>query len=282
MGQRPVKQQRLAEARETARNAREVRERQARRRKASLPLISALGLVVVIAVVVAVIALQPKAAPVAANGPKNMVSGGIAFTGENGTVTPVETAGVTKAEDPKPTNWPEGDTRSHIQTYIDWTCPACQSFESEKSAAILKLVSSGQATLEVFPIAILDQHYSTNYSTRAANAAVCVANYAPNKFLDVQSGMLEYQSPEGTDGMSTTKILSVVDGAGLSNSDVDACIRGTSFRDWVTAETGRVTSDETLLSTTSGATGFSTPTIVVNGMVWDRSSDIDAFLAGKK
>lgn len=281
MAQQPVKQQRIEEAREAARKARELRERKARRRKVLIPLIATLVVLVVVVVVVAVIAIQPKAAPAAANGPKNMISGGIAFTGENGKIAPVETAGLTMAEAPKPTKWPAGDTRSHIQTYIDWTCPACQAFETAKSSTIQSLVSSGKATLEVFPVAILDQHYTTNYSTRAGNTAACVADYAPGKFLDVQNAMFEHQAQEGTAGMSTDKVLSVVHDAGLSRSDVDACIRGTSFRDWVAAETARVTGDDALMSTTNGAKGFSTPTIVVNGKVWDRASDIDAFLAGK-
>ncbi|MCX7523096.1 thioredoxin domain-containing protein [Microbacterium sp. STN6] len=282
MRQGPVKQQRIAEAREAARTARELRERKARRRKVLIPLVATLGVLVVVAGILVVLALQPKSAPAAAtaNGPKNMISGGIAFTGKNGQLAPVETAALKKAEEPRPTSWPSNDTRAHIQTYIDWTCPACRAFEAQYAGTLQSMVSSGQATLEVFPVAILDRNYTTNYSTRAANAAACVANDAPEKFLSVQNVMYEHQAEEGSAGLSTDNILKLVHSAGLSSSDVDSCIRGTSFAAWVAAQTGRVASDDALMLTTNGLRGFSTPTIVVNGTAWDRTSDLDAFLKG--
>jgi protein-disulfide isomerase len=254
-----TKKQRIEEAREQARLAREQREKRQKLLRVLVPTLVSLGVLVLVGAIIAVIALQPKPAAAFPGGPKNMASDGIVFAEQNGAAEVATTAALKKGAEPKATEWATGDGAAHIVTYIDWSCPACQSFEGQYSEYIQGLVKSGAATLEIHPIAILDQHYTSDrYSTRAANVAACVANYDPEHFLDVQTQFYDNQPTEGGPGLTDAKMISLVKKAGVTDDKVEGCIRGLSFGKWVTAATQR-----SAVSTT--------PTVVVNGQTWDRS-----------
>jgi protein-disulfide isomerase len=195
-----------------------------------------------------------------------MISDGIVFEADgDGGVQYVPTAAIKKGGDPVPTEQREG--LLNIVTYVDFTCPICKQFEDAYSASIQQLVAEGTATLEVHPIAILDHQFTAReVSTRANNVAACVANYAPESFLDVMSAMYANQPTEGTAGMSNSALIDVVKGAGLDDDDVTECISGESFTPWVQAATAR-----------SGVRG--TPTVVINGTVWDGTAqNFDEFV----
>jgi hypothetical protein len=103
-----------------------------------------------------------------------------------------------------------------------------------------------------------------------------VADLAPTSFLDVMNAFYANQPAEGTSGLTDAEMIDVVHGAGLVDADVDACIEDELFGPWVTAATERATNDPDLIA--PGAQGFSTPTITVNGEVWDRSIDVMEFI----
>src|SRR5690606_35292219 len=113
----------------------------------------------------------------------------------------------------------------------------------------------------------LDKYFTgREVSTRANNVGACVANYAPESFLDVMGAMYAQQVEEGTSGMNNGALVDVVRSAGLDDADVEACITGESFTPWVTAATAR-----------AGVRG--TPTIVINGTVWDsQAQSFDEFV----
>lgn len=276
MPERQTKKQRIEEAREAARLAREKREKRAKLLKVLVPSIATLVVLGIAAlIVVVVIATIPK--PAFPGGPKNMASDGILFEGDGTSSAVVNTAALKKGDKPKATEFPASDGLAHIVTYVDWTCPACKSFESAYASQIDQIVAAGQATLEVHPIAILDRNYAgSRYSSRAANAAACVANYAPDSFLKVQTAMFDGQGSEGTTGLTTAEIKKIVNKAGADGDALNTCIDSERFKNWVSAATQRATSDEDLQ--TGGQ--FSTPTVVVNGKKWDpqAQSDFGQFL----
>ncbi len=276
--ERQTKNQRREAAREAARLEREKQKRRDRLRRWLIPTVSTVAVLAIAAAIVwAFVSNQPAAQSVA--GPRNMISDGILFTGENGELTPVETGAIKPSGSPTPTDL-EDDGLAHIVTYVDFSCPACQSFEATYAESIQSLVGSGLATLEVHPIAILDSRFvGSRYSSRANNVGACVADLAPESFLDVMGAMFTNQPPEGTTGLTDAEIIDVVHGAGLVNDDVDACIDDELFGPWVTSATDRTTADADLIA--PGAQGFSTPTIVVNGEVWDRSIDVMEFIQSK-
>jgi len=269
------KKDRREAARETARLEREAEKKRQRRNRILLQGGIGIAIVAVIAIVVAIV-VQPSA-PGAA-GPKNMASSGILFTGKSGVASATTTAAAAADGKPKATKTDTSDGRAHIVTYVDWACPACKSFEATYAAQIQQLVASGSATLEVHPVSILDRNYqSSRYASRAANAAACIANYAPSKFLDAQTVFYEKQPTEGTSGLSDTAIKALVKEAGISDPAVTTCINTEKFKSWVSKSTQVTTGTASLVNAEAG--GFSTPTVVVNGKRWDGKGDFLEFAA---
>ena len=258
---RPTKNQRREEAREAARVAREKQLQRQKTLKWLIPTIASVAILAIVAGVVwAVIALQP--APKKEAGPLNMISDGILFESDgNDGVQYVETKAIPKGGDPVATTPREGIL--NIVTYVDFTCPICQQFEAAYAENLQQLVASGSATLEVHPIAILDRNFTgREVSTRANNVGACVANYAPDQFLDVMSAMYANQADEGGPGLSNSALVDIVTGAGVDDADVTSCINGESFTPWVGSATDR--------SLASGVSG--TPTVVINGTKWDSAN----------
>jgi protein-disulfide isomerase len=274
--ERQTKNQRREAAREAARLEREKQKRRDRLRRWLVPTVSTVAILAIAAGIVwAFVSNQP--APQSAAGPRNMISDGILFVGDDtGAVVPVETGAIKPSGSPTPTD-PDDDGLAHIVTYVDFSCPGCKGFEEAYATSIDALVAAGVATLEVHPIAILDRAYlGSRYSSRSNNAGACVADLAPESFLDVMAAMYANQPSEGTTGLSDGEIIDVVHGAGLVDEDVDACIEDELFGPWVTAATARTTNDPDLIL--EGAAGFTTPTITVNGEIWDRSIDVMEFI----
>jgi protein-disulfide isomerase len=276
--ERQTKNQRREAAREAARLEREKQKRRDRMRRWLIPTISTVAVLAIGAGIVwAFISNAP--APQSTVGPRNMISDGILFTGQDGELVPVETGAIPPSGTPTPTD-AEDDGLAHIVTYVDFSCPACQGFEATYASSIQSLVGSGLATLEVHPIAILDRSYAgSRYSSRSNNVGACVADLAPESFLTVMNAMFANQPAEGTTGQTDKEIIAVVHAAGLDDEDVDACIEDELFGPWVTSATERTTNNPDLIAV--GAQGFSTPTIVVNGEVWDRSIDVMDFIQSK-
>jgi protein-disulfide isomerase len=279
-----VPQERLTkdQKREAAREAARIqRERQKRRDRLLKWLVPTVSTVVVLGIAAGItwafIANQP--GPQSATGPRNMISDGILFTGESGEVAHVETGAVKPSGEPTP-NDADDDGVAHIVTYVDFSCPACKSFEEAYSETFQQLVASGDATLEVHPIAILDNQYAgSRYSSRANNVGACVADLAPESFLDVMAAMYANQPAEGTTGLTNGELVDLVHDAGLTDEAVDTCIEDEFFAPWVLASTTRASNDPDLIP--AGAAGLSTPTVVVNGELWDRTVDVLQLIQSK-
>jgi len=274
--ERLTKNQRREQARELARKEREKAQRRDRLIKILIPVIVVVVVLAAAGITTAVILNQPKPAPISANGPKNMIGDGIVLTGKDGKIAATRSAGLKKGETPQPipTDSSAG-APVHITTYIDWGCPYCQQFEETNSSYISGLVSSGKAVLQIMPVAIVDKDYpGTRYASRAANAAACVANYDPDKFLDVQKVFYDNQPAGQTKALTNTQIANLVKKGGVDDGKVTSCINGESFKNWVSAATQRALADTSI----QGAQGFGTPTIIVDGQFYTGSfTDAAAF-----
>jgi protein-disulfide isomerase len=89
-----------------------------------------------------------------------------------------------------------------VSTWVDFMCPYCGQFEKTNGDQIKEWVTSGAATVEIHPIAILTTRSNgTKYSERSANAAACVADRSPDSFFDFNSLLFANQPAEGTDGL---------------------------------------------------------------------------------
>jgi len=152
-----------------------------------------------------------------------------------------------------------GDGEQTLDTYIDFMCPICNSFEQTYGEEILDLVEAGTITLNIHPIAILDRYsQNTEYSTRAANAMYCVAEADPDAAVPFMQAMFENQPEENSTGLTDEEILAIAEGVGVTG--IDSCVTERDYGDFVTAMT-----ENTPIQ--PGASGIGTPTLAVNGEV---------------
>lgn len=257
-----------SEMREAARaKAKELREQSAKKEKRNKLLIQisvvlvALGIVGGIGAVIAIENANRVAAPQVNEVPENLTDlGGVkigvglqAFTAAN---TPTANA----QEDV-----PE------IVVYLDYQCPVCQAFDVPNSAQIRSWVDTGAATVEFRPLSFLDRASLNEYSSRAANAAFCVANFEPDSFFDFNETAFLNQPSEMGEGPSDDDIFSWAEQAGAGTEEVKGCIQNKSFEDYVFQHT------QTVLSTPQdGASISGTPAVFVNGLqyTWGSGDDL--------
>ncbi|KQQ94156.1 hypothetical protein ASF62_08410 [Leifsonia sp. Leaf325] len=265
---RPTKNQRREEAREKARLLREEQKKRERRNKVLLQGGIAIAIVAVVAIVALIIVQSVKPA---GPGPKNMASDGIVIgEGLKAVTTPALAAGAS----PTPTVPDESGKVANIRVYLDYLCPYCNQFETTNAEQMQKWLESGAATLEIHPIALLKtKSAGTMYSSRAANAAACVANYSPDDFFVFNSALFANQPEEGTAGLSNEEIAAVAKDAGVGSlSSVEKCITdgklGT-FSSWVEASTDRALNEPIPNSDLKAVGG--TPTVLVNGKQYSGS-----------
>jgi protein-disulfide isomerase len=271
----PPKKDRRDAARESARLMREAQQKKDRRRKLFLRGGIGAGLVA-IAVVVALVVVNSNGP--AAAGPLNMASDGILLTGNGTTITAVPTTALAADATPVATDHTKLTSTANIVVYADYQCPYCGQFEATNGAAMNSWVTAGNATLEYHPISILDASSSgSKYSTRSANAAVCVANYQPSAFPAVNSALFAKQPPEGSAGLSDQDLVSLVSTAGVTDTSVTKCITGGTFKSWVGNATKRALAGPLPNSTTLTKVA-GTPTVLVNGVAYTGSlTDAKAF-----
>lgn len=149
-----------------------------------------------------------------------------------------------------------GEGESEVATYIDFMCPACNSFEQQYGNQLLKLASENKITLSYRPVSILDgQSQGTRYSTRAANAFYCVAEDSPKAVVPFVESLFKNQPREGTAGLDDAKLVELAKAAGAG--DISEC----------QADLGR----EALIATTTesmpanpSTQGKSTPTVTID------------------
>jgi protein-disulfide isomerase len=257
---RPTRNQQREEARAKAKALREQHKKGERRKRLGLQI--GVGAVVIAAVaIVAGAIMSGSNNGGAVSTPTNLIfDGGIkigaglqAYTNKF-TPTPAPVASATAS----PTTPP------NIVIYLDYQCPICQTFEVPNSSQLKSWVNTGAATLEIHPISFLDGRGSPNeYSSRAANAAICVAEYAPNSYFDFNALLFENQPKEGTAGPSNDDLVADLAKVQINATDkLTSCVKNKSFGQWISDHTSKVLSSP-IPGTKQTVDG--TPYILVNG-----------------
>lgn len=255
-------------AKERARELRDQHKKQERRRRLTLQL-SVLGGVAVVLGIVAVTLLTMNQSP--SRGPLNMASDGITI-GEG--LKAERTAGL-KAGTVPATVERAADGVIDITVYVDYLCANCGTFDEKNSAQLRQWIDSGAATLEVRPIAILSaKSAGTQYSLRAANAAACVAEFSPDRFLDFHNELFVDQPEEGSEGLSDEALLERAETAGVGNlSRVKSCIDSKRFNAWVLSATARALNGPIPGADIPAVT--TVPTIIVDGKQFNYTKNFD-------
>jgi protein-disulfide isomerase len=132
----------------------------------------------------------------------------------------------------------EGTTepKAVLSLYEDFQCPHCRSFEQAMGPTINKLIDSGAIAADYNMVAILDTPVNDNYSTRAANAAYCVAeeDTSPTKdaFRRFHGALFAQQPAEGGGAPDNTALIETARQAGIGGG-VAECINSGKFNDMV-------------------------------------------------
>ena len=273
---RKSKAERTAEAREKARLIREAQLKKDKRNK----LLIGWGIVAAVVAILAVVALVVTTSirqntPIADQGPvpaNANVNGGVTLLA-NTDVKQTDPANVdvttlTKPETPpSPLVAPGAEAEDgqpvKVIAYIDFICPVCLRFEETYNEALTSLRNEGKITMEYRPLGFLDRQSSTNYSSRSANAAACVADTAPDKYAEYVNVLFENQPAEGGAGLSDDKLKSLASDIG---ADINSCVDDKTFRPYVKYSTE--------LAANTGITG--TPTVFIDGKQWDGATDLNA------
>lgn len=148
---------------------------------------------------------------------------------------------------------PEGV--SNVTIYQDYICPGCKAFEQSYAEEIDKIIDEGVGTIEYRSIGMLDMtSMGTNYSSRAANAALCAAVEQPDKFYPFNKLLYANQPAEGTKGLSNNQLTQLAGSMGIEN--IESCVDGGDYRGFVKNVTEYAIGEEQIEGT---------PTILING-----------------
>ncbi|MEE2523168.1 thioredoxin domain-containing protein [Pseudarthrobacter sp. J75] len=274
---RKSKAERTAEAREKARAIREAQLKKDKRNKVLI----GWGIVIAVVAILTVIALVvvnniQRNTPIADQGPvpaNANVHGGVTLLA-NTEVASTDPATIDMANLPaKPETRPspvvapgaeaEEGKPVKVIAYIDFICPVCLRFENTYNELLTGLRNEGKISMEYRPLGFLDLQSTTNYSSRAANAAACVADSSPDKYAEYVDVLFANQPAEGGAGLSDDKLKSLASEIG---ADITSCVDDKTFRPYVKYSTE--------LAANSGIQG--TPTVFIDGQEWDGTTDLAA------
>ena len=210
--------------------ARLLRDQEQRAKRRSLLIQVSIGVVAVVVVVATtVVVLANRGSDTPAATPPGLTSdGAVRFGPDDATVT--------------------------VQAIEDFQCPACQQFETEFGDLLAGYRASEDVAVEYRPIAFLDRASTTDYSSRALNASMCVLDDAgPDVWIKMHGALYAQQPPEGGAGLSDDELTSIAADAGAG--DISSCVADRPYDDWA-QDTTQAVFDEGVNST---------PTVLVDG-----------------
>jgi protein-disulfide isomerase len=152
-----------------------------------------------------------------------------------------------------------GKPKVVLSMYEDFLCPHCGEFEQKMGSTVQQLIDTGAVQADYYMVALppLDTAQSQHYSSRAGNAAYCVADAdtSPGKdvFRRFHAALYAQQPDEGSTNTPTNaQLIETARLAGVASPTLSDCINS-----------GKYT---TMVQGLVQATGIQfTPTIRVNG-----------------
>lgn len=155
----------------------------------------------------------------------------------------------------------EGSTepKAVVSLYEDFLCPHCRDFEQKFGPTINQLIDSGAIAAEYNMVAILDSPSNGNYSSRAGNAAYCVADESTEAFRRFHAALYAQQPGEtGGSFPDDARLIEVARQAGAGGTVPDCINKGKYV---------------SMVQGLASAAGIqSTPTVKINGQEFDIST----------
>jgi protein-disulfide isomerase len=161
----------------------------------------------------------------------------------------------------------DGKPKAVITFYEDFLCPACGNFERAFGPTVSKLIDSGAIAADYYMVGLLSRASNDDYSSRAGNAAYCVADESVDAFRRFHTALYtkEIQPSEtSTTFPDNAKLIEYAREAGVVGKVPD-CIN-----------TGKYIAMVDGLATAAGI--HATPTVRINGQDYQWSTP-DALVA---
>jgi protein-disulfide isomerase len=156
------------------------------------------------------------------------------------------------------------DPKAVLSMYEDFLCPACGNFEKQFGPTVSKLIDSGAVAADYYMVSILDRQ-GDGYSTRASNAAYCVADESTDAFRRFHAALYAQQPAEGVGPFPDNARLTEVARQAGAAGGVPECINKERYAE--------------MAKGLAAATGVnSTPTIRINGEEYSPTTP-DALIA---
>lgn len=142
-----------------------------------------------------------------------------------------------------------------IDIWEDVQCPYCKFFETEMSEYLETLVRENQAKVVYHMASFLGQE-----SVRAANAINCAVE--EGRFIEYHRALYEVQASENSGIFSNKNLVEIGKRLGITSSEFESCVNDGKYADTV-LKVGQSMKK-------NGVEG--TPTVFLNGKVWNRTS----------
>lgn len=275
---KPTRSEQRDAARAKAKELREQHKKNEKRKGLFIKLGIGAGVVAVAAIIAAVVLTGVANESGQSETPSNL-------TANNGLLIGAGGVAILDGKTPAPIATPAAITKPvHIVTYIDYQCPYCAHFENANLKQIKGWLDTGFATLEIRPISFLDGRGSPNtYSSRAANAALAVAKYAPNKFFAFNEALFLNQPEENTKGPENDQLIALAKSLGITGTAFENAVKNKDFGKWVLSTTSKVLGNPVVDSNpTVNLDG--TPLVLVNGQSYggaiDNAAEFSQFVTG--
>lgn len=156
------------------------------------------------------------------------------------------------------------DPKAVVSFYEDFLCPACGSFERTFGPTVAKLIDSGAIAADYYMVGLLSRPQNNDYSSRAANAAYCVADESIDAFRRFHTALFSkpiQPAETGTSFPDNARLIELAREAGVVGT-VPGCVNS-----------GKYIAMVDQLAANSDIRG--TPTVRINGVDYQWSSDPD-------
>ena len=255
--QKPTRKEQIANKRQIAAELLAQRQKEDKQRKRAMWGTFGVIIVAIIAAVAYVIVSSiHNKLPVSETSPNSMSSNGIILTSKTEAVTGTGF----NLESGKPveskTLLPDSKV-PHIEIYLDFDCPHCKEFEEANEEYLETLLENKKATVEYKPIVVI----GSNHSRFGGNAAACVAENAPDRYLDLNKALFAEQGKQ-----NKTPVSKIVEGLaiqGEAGKKVEECVTSKVYSNWLNKA-----SDQALERTDADNKQMveGTPTVIIDGV----------------
>ena len=158
------------------------------------------------------------------------------------------------------------ENAKRVDVFFDPICPGCGIVDRAIGDKLSELVDNGEINLYLSPVSFLDITSSDQYSTRAINAFITIAEYDPKLSLKFMNAIFEkdFQPDEGIRYVSVPdeSFVEIAKSVGVPD-DISESITQRKYVDWITENSETQTSRRDLFPE-----GFSTPSVFI-GVTYD-------------